>query len=177
MAEVAGEAPPRPLVASDVIRLHHSSIEGRWHHGSCGDPEKHRLPMIESCLRTISRACAVLVVAIGAAALLGWALKLLPLVRVFPGAVAMAPNTAACLVLSGLSLLFADAVGVRGTRRAARAGAIMVALIGLVSAVLYRNVGSFDFDHVLFRPSAVFPENDTAQMALDLGQLGFLTAV
>ena len=119
--------------------------------------------MIARRLRIVSSACAFGVLAVGGAVLLGWAFRILPLVRVLPGGVAMAPNTAACLLMSALSLLLIHTEDWRLVFSRALGG--IVAFVGLFSAITYQHPGGFDVDQVLFRPAGGFPEHDVAQMA------------
>jgi len=109
----------------------------------------------------MARLAAVVVVAISAAALLGWAFQVRWLVAPIPGFVPMAPNTALMLLLAGLSLGLSIQTTPR-LRWAANVLAVTSASIAL--AILAQDVVGRDFgiDTVLLRGSPARPSIATS---------------
>src|SRR5581483_5735267 len=79
-----------------------------------------------------TRFCAALTIAIGALVLAGWAFDVGSLKSIFPGLVTMKANTAACLVLTGLSLLGLEQEAF-GARAAGLALSAFVMAVGVVT--------------------------------------------
>src|SRR5688572_2642553 len=81
----------------------------------------------ERHLASVSGACALAVMAIGLAVLVGWVFEIEPLKRIFPGAVAMNFNTALSFVLAGAALWWRE-------RRELRIGlGMLVAVAGALT--------------------------------------------
>ena len=95
-------------------------------------------------------------IAVGLMGLAGWVFQIEILKAVFPGLVAMKANTAACLVLIGLSLWWLGA-GDRSSRpvsRIAKAAAAMVSAVGLLSFLEFMGGWNFGIDQLLFAETA-----------------------
>jgi signal transduction histidine kinase/DNA-binding response OmpR family regulator len=100
----------------------------------------------------LTPAVAGLLVLLGAAALLGWLLRLEALKTVLPGRVAMNPATALCFIVSGAALWRLRAEG--GDPRARRLGqalGIAVALVGAARLLGYGSGWDPGVDQWLFR--------------------------
>jgi PAS domain S-box-containing protein len=103
-----------------------------------------------------SIAVAAVGVAVGVAALLGWALDVAALKSVLPGLTPMMPNTAVGFVLIGVGLGVASSTDPPlRRRRAAAAAAGLVAALGLLTLVEYVVGADLHFDLLLFRHSAL----------------------
>jgi PAS domain S-box-containing protein len=117
-------------------------------------------PRIVRGLRLVARLAAVLVVAIGVAALLGWALHIRWLVAPIAGFAPMAPNTGLMLLLSGLSLGLS--VGARSRLRWA-ANVLAVTSASIALATLAQDVLAHDLgiDSLLVPGSHARPASAT----------------
>ena len=102
-------------------------------------------------LRIYCETSAMIAVAVGGLVLCGWAFHIEPLESLFPGLVAINPNLALALVLSGTSLALLLRGDLRpSTRLFARALALAVALIGALTRLEYLAGVNLRIDHVLF---------------------------
>ena len=128
--------------------------------------------------RTISIACALLALAIGGAALLGWVFDNEVLKRIHPSLVTMKPNTAVCLLLVSSSLLLLrNPLAPRRSRRIGQIFAVFVALIAALTFtehLLHRDLG---IDQLLFHESAAeaglsFPGRMGVASTIDFFSLG-----
>jgi hypothetical protein len=103
-------------------------------------------------LKSFARVASALAVLVGGLVLLGWALDIEVLKSVRPGLTSMVPNTALAFILAGASLGLSLATpSGRGLSYAARACALAVALIGLVSLCEYLFGWDLGIDQILFR--------------------------
>ena len=83
--------------------------------------------------RTLSVVCALLAMAIGGAALLGWILGIEFLKRIHPLLVTMKANTAVCFILVSAAVLLLRMPSTSGwKRRVAQVFAVIVALVKLL---------------------------------------------
>jgi signal transduction histidine kinase/CheY-like chemotaxis protein len=115
------------------------------------------------------------VVGLGLIVLFGWAAHVESLETIFPGYVSMKANTAACFVLSGLSLFLGYLTPRRPWKRSSSlALAIVVALIGGITLMEYVSNLSLGVDQLLFveNPDAPFTSSP-GRMAPNTA-LGFL---
>ena len=94
-------------------------------------------PTLVRQFRDYARIAAFLVVLAGIGVLVGWALDLTVLKSIVPGAIDMNPMTAVGFILGGTSLFLLNEPGDGSRRKAGRALAGMLALIGLVKLVDY----------------------------------------
>ncbi|MEQ1683193.1 MAG: ATP-binding protein [Burkholderiaceae bacterium] len=92
-----------------------------------------------------------MVAAVGVAVLVGWALDISVLKRVFPGGLVMRANTAAALLMCGLALTMVSAEPTRTGRRLVAATAAAVALIGGLTLIQHLFSLDFGIDELLFR--------------------------
>jgi PAS domain S-box-containing protein len=112
------------------------------------DPRRADLP--HAALDRYRNAAAVTVAALGLLVLAGyWALGQDPLQRLFPGLIAMRPNSAAELLLAGASLWLSDK-SAPAARRASRLLGALIALWGAASVT--QNITGVDLgiDRLLF---------------------------
>jgi PAS domain S-box-containing protein len=111
-------------------------------------------------LQAFSGGAALLVALMGTFVLAGWALDLASLRSVAPGLATMKANTALAFLLSGAALWLLQVRRAGRFAGAARAIALAVAVIGLLS--LFENVLGWDLgiDQLLFRDS--FPAGPTS---------------
>ncbi len=101
--------------------------------------------------RPVAAVAAAAVAALGCAVLAGWALDIRLLKSVLPGLVSMKPNTALAFVLAGLSLWLQARSAASGEwRRAARAAALIAALIGSLTLGEYITGLDLGIDQLLF---------------------------
>jgi PAS domain S-box-containing protein len=109
---------------------------------------------VAAWLRAFSNAAAVLVALMGTLVLAGWALDVAALRSVVPGLATMKANTALSFLLSGTALWLLQESRAGRYGGAARAVALALAVIGLLS--LFENVLGWDvgIDQLLFRDSA-----------------------
>src|SRR3990172_6472389 len=105
-------------------------------------------------LKSFSRVSSFIVIAIGCLVLLGWILDIVILKSVLPGLVTMKANTAVSFVLAGVSLwlLQPESAG-PGSRRIARACAVTVALVGLLTFSEYLLGWDLGIDQLLLNES------------------------
>ncbi len=106
-------------------------------------------------LRTLARAAGLFVAFAGALVLVGWFLSIQRLKSLLPGLATMKANTAAGLVLAGVSLwLLVPEVGALSQadwrRRAARGAALLAASIGLLTLGEYLAGRDLGIDQLLF---------------------------
>ena len=123
------------------------------------------LPYQQSALdaaRAVAQVAALVAAALGAAGLAGWIFDVDVLRRV-PGADStMSANTAVALLALGVSLfLMARAHATRWVNTAARASAVLAALIGGLTIVEYVTGSGLGIDELLFR-------DDTARVATEV---------
>ncbi len=103
----------------------------------------------------ISFLAAIIVMAIGALVLLGWAAGIVVLKSLLPSMVAMKANTAICFILMGLALLLLRRQGDTGSRRwVATAAAGLALLISLLVIAEYLFGWNPGIDQLLFREPA-----------------------
>jgi signal transduction histidine kinase len=119
-----------------------------------GGPETKALTIDRNRILFVSRLAACFGILLGLAVLLGWVLQVDSFKSVFPGLATMKPNTAAGLVLVGLSLSLSlprsRAVSpLRGW--IARAAAVTVGALGAVTLGQYLLRKDFGIDHLLLR--------------------------
>ncbi|MGH7347849.1 MAG: hypothetical protein ACREK4_23290, partial [Candidatus Rokuibacteriota bacterium] len=86
------------------------------------------MPLV-AVLRCVAPFCGIAVAVIGAAVLIGWAFDVARLKNLLPHLPTMKANAALALLLGGASLCLLARPAARA-RRAARAGAVALALIG-----------------------------------------------
>src|SRR5829696_726987 len=104
--------------------------------------------------RATSIAGALLAMAIGSAALLGWILDVDFLKRIHPNLVAMKANTAVCLILiSSSCLLLRDRNAPIWQRRVAQVFAAVVATVGIVTLSEHLIGWNLGIDQLLFYES------------------------
>ena len=104
--------------------------------------------------RTIVIVCALLAMAIGGAALLGWILDIEVLKRIHPALVTMKANTAVCLILISASLLLLrEPTTAVWKRRLAQFFAVVVALVGLLTLTQHIFGWNLGIDQLLFTES------------------------
>jgi PAS domain S-box-containing protein len=102
----------------------------------------------------IACAASLFAILLGLSVLVGWAFDLRPVMTVIPGSVAMKPNTAVSLCLSGLSLLLfvrREGGGTRRTKIFSLGLAWAVALLGTLTLVEYAAGWNAGIDELLFR--------------------------
>jgi PAS domain S-box-containing protein len=92
---------------------------------------------------------ALLTIGMGAVALTGWLLELDVLKRVLPDSSSMKPNTAACLILLGLSLLLTTSAA-PARRRAAVAACTVVLAVAAATLTEYATGLDLALDRALF---------------------------
>jgi signal transduction histidine kinase len=120
---------------------------------------------------TVPEVATALCVAVSCLVLTGWALDIATLKSILPGQPQMVPNTALGFILASASLwlLRAEPAGVR-SRRAARAGAGVVALMSLLTLAEYVAGLDLRIDRLLFEDSlrggATFPGRPSPHTAL-----------
>jgi PAS domain S-box-containing protein len=111
-------------------------------------------PRLNPVFDTTSRLAASLVIAAGLAALLGWAMNVMPLASMYPGWTAMNPLAAVCFILSGSALLLVQKEPARRRMRwAGGAAAIcagVVAGVALVKLSDFLPFGQIAIDRLLF---------------------------
>lgn len=101
--------------------------------------------------RTMAIAFALLAMAIGSAALLGWILNVDLLKRVHPAVVTMKANTSVCLILISSSLLLLrNPSKPNWKRRVAQLFAVLVALVGLLTLAQHLFGWNLRLDQLLF---------------------------
>jgi PAS domain S-box-containing protein len=100
----------------------------------------------------ISPACGYVVLLIGSTGFAGWLFHIAALRSVFPGLMSMKANTAICLWLIGVSIVFLRSLGSKRfwLGRAAASAAIAVACLTFAEYVFGR---SFGIDELLFQDS------------------------
>lgn len=115
---------------------------------------------VETRFVTGSRIGALMTVAIGLAALAGWAFDLPRLTSVLPGLVTMKANAAVCFVLLGTALLLVHAAPSASRREAALAKSAVLLIVAFVAAAaaltLAQDLFGLDLgvDQLLFREAA-----------------------
>src|SRR5271169_4889480 len=106
--------------------------------------------------RIFSHVVSAVTVLVGISVLLGWLLGIPALTKILPGLATMKPNTAACFVLSGVSLwlIQLQLSEPKGPRirniQVARLLSGVVGLVGLLTLAEYLLRLNFSFDEVLF---------------------------
>lgn len=102
--------------------------------------------------RQVARAAGLLLVALGVAVLLGWALDVAALKSVLPGMSTMKANTAATMALCGLALaLLSGGMPSTQNRRLAASLALLVITMGALTLAEYLLGWQLRIDQVLFR--------------------------
>jgi two-component system, cell cycle sensor histidine kinase and response regulator CckA len=116
------------------------------------DPRPRSDPRVVAALNWLSPALGLGVILMGCTVLVGWALDISLLKSVLPGLATMKANTALGFVLSGASLLLSRRrSGDRRTRLLARACALAVVLLALVTLGEYVMGGDAGIDQLLFQ--------------------------
>lgn len=100
----------------------------------------------------VSRVCACLIAATGAAVLLGWALDVAALKSILPSYVTMKANTALAFLLTGVALLGAQPA--RQRPRLSRTCGGVVAALGVLTMLEYACGADLGIDELLFREGA-----------------------
>ncbi|SFS20610.1 PAS domain S-box-containing protein/diguanylate cyclase (GGDEF) domain-containing protein [Granulicella pectinivorans] len=100
-------------------------------------------------LRLLTLSCALAVVLLGVAVILGWFTQNEHLMTVLPGFVRMKSNTAVGFLASGLGLLCLLSPG-RGTRYASRLFSLGVLVLGCLTLLEYLYGFNFGIDQLLF---------------------------
>jgi HD-GYP domain-containing protein (c-di-GMP phosphodiesterase class II) len=116
----------------------------------------------------VARAIGLLVTALGAAVMLGWAAGIAPLRQVGPGLPVMVPNTALGLSMAGLALWL---VAARRRSRLALACGCAVALLGALTLAEYGGWSGAGLDTALLpgsAPESTFPGRPSPNTALNL---------
>ncbi|HEX5834508.1 MAG TPA: ATP-binding protein [Pyrinomonadaceae bacterium] len=104
--------------------------------------------------RAVSIVCALIAMAIGGAALLGWVFGVEALKRVHPALVTMKANAAVCLILvSSAVLLLRKPATVIWKRRLAQSFAVVVAVVGFLTLLQHMFGWNFGVDQLLFTES------------------------
>lgn len=104
--------------------------------------------------RTMSVVCALVALAIGSAALLGWIFDIDVLKRIHPALVTMKANTAVCLILISVALLlFRNPVTTDWKRRVAQVFAVVVATVGFLTLIEHLTGWNLRIDQLLFTES------------------------
>ena len=118
-------------------------------------PTPHPSPRLDPVFDTTSRAAGSVVIGLGALALLGWAIDVLPLASIHPRWVPMNPLTAVCFILTGAALLLVRREP--KLRRTGWAGGAAAVCAGAVAALALVKVadflpggGAIHVDRVLF---------------------------
>jgi diguanylate cyclase (GGDEF)-like protein/PAS domain S-box-containing protein len=129
-----------------------------------------------SSFQSVSKWISAFVIALGVIVLAGWILNISALQSLLPGFPTMKGNTAVLFILSGISLW----MQVEGQRpRIARAAAMLVALIGLLTLGEYVFDRGFGIDQVLFNDPAegvLHPGRMSPASALCFSLIGFVLA-
>jgi methyl-accepting chemotaxis protein len=108
--------------------------------------------------RSVARAAGVVVSALGALVLLGWALDVAVLRSVVPGLATMKANTALGFLLAGAALwLQSPESPQRRVRLGAQVCAGLVALLGVLTLAEYGSGWDLGIDQLLFREVAGGP--------------------
>jgi len=116
------------------------------------------------CTRA-TRWCGLAVLIVGTAALVGWATKQPVLLGLRSSYIPMAPNTALAFVVLGLGLMAAISGG-RAARGGASAGAILVALIGVLRIIEMATGLDIAVDRWFYRaPAARFGLAEVGKMS------------
>lgn len=125
----------------------------------------------------MARYCALAVVALGVAVLIGWALDIAALKSVLPGWATMRVHAAVGFVLGGASLFAASRMPQEpGGRRIQRLLAALVILLGMLTLVEYLVSAEFAMDHLLLM-SARESMNGTASGRMALATtFGFIVS-
>ncbi|MDB6152462.1 MAG: rpfC [Chthoniobacteraceae bacterium] len=97
-----------------------------------------------------ARIAAIVVIALGAGVLFGWALDSAILKSVVPGLESMKANTAVCLTLCGFSLWLAESRSNPGVA-AARLAAVLVIVIGAITLVEHESGWNLGIDELIVR--------------------------
>ena len=106
-----------------------------------------------------------MVVAGGVLVLVGWALDLRVLKSLFPGLVTMKPNAAVCFVLLGAALIVLSRERTGWQRRARRALATAVVLIGALTLAEYVFAVDLRIDQLLFSDTVPVGQSPPGRMA------------
>jgi PAS domain S-box-containing protein len=111
--------------------------------------------MISRRLRHIAWTCGVIVVVIGVMASLGWAFHITVLTSVLPGLASMKLNAAIAFVTAGASLLLQMTPRTpQHDTRAARACAVVAAVIGGATLIEYLTSTDLNFDQLIVQAPA-----------------------
>lgn len=129
--------------------------------------------------RTLSIVCALLALAIGSAALLGWIFGIEFLKRIHPALVTIKANTAVCLILvSSAVLLLSKPSTPNWKRHVAQSCAVFVALVGLLTLTEHAFGWNLRIDQLLFTETVEaagqsFPGRMGVAASLNFLALGF----
>ncbi len=115
---------------------------------------------------SVSRICAAAGIAIGTLALAGWVFGVRTLMQVFPGLVAIAPNAAVGLALTGFALWLQAGTPSRKSLRASRVAAAAAGLLGLLTFGEYLLGFDLGLDTFLFRDTEGLTGPFPGRMAL-----------
>lgn len=118
--------------------------------------------------RSLAVALALLPVIIGVLVLVGWYLDMPHLTSIQPGWVSMKANTAFCLILSGLGILFhvSNSGADRVLGRMITATGVVVGLIGLFTSIEYISGLNLLIDEVLVKqPLGAFDKGFAGRMS------------
>jgi PAS domain S-box-containing protein len=114
----------------------------------------------------VARVCAVTLVLLGIAVLIGWVFDVAVLMQVMPTLVSMKPNTALLFILLGVALLIAE----DPTRRTLRTGlGLAIATVSALTLLEYAFALDLGIDELLFRD----PQNDAPNVP---GRMSIVTA-
>jgi len=115
-----------------------------------------RSSTLDKLARWTPTASSIVVAAIAALVLLGWATDFHQLLLLAPNGVAMIPATAVCFILAALSLLLAERASHSDlTRWAQQFLAIIVAFVAIAEFIEYWYEPNFGIDLLLFRESVL----------------------
>lgn len=108
-----------------------------------------------STLRKVHAGACVLLIALGGAVLIGWALEIELLKSIGPHFVTMKPNTAFAFVVAGITLWLRRENNDRAhqTQRLTQAGSAIVATIGALTLLEYLTGWNLGIDQLLFHDS------------------------
>ncbi len=125
----------------------------------------------------VTNGASVALVLLGISVLIGWAFDIVRLKSITPQLVTMKPNTAVCLLLSGISLWLLKVDGVSGVRlRVGQACAAIIIIIGALTIIEYFSGANLHLDQLLFHeapgPNVPFPGRMAFAAALNLVLLG-----
>ncbi len=117
--------------------------------------------------QAIALGASIVLIVLGIAVLIGWALGIVWLKSIGPDMISMKPNTAVCLALSGVSLLFLHPEAVSGARlRIGQVCASAVIIIGALTILEFLFGQGFGADNALFPAATAADGPFQGRMAL-----------